>query len=887
MKQFSWKQQALALLLGCLGVLGFQASQSVSFGDRSEALIPSVEGMSESEQSRPAVAAKTLDSSRGQILGAGLLRPTINGVQGTVLDDLGQPVDGASVTLLTARDAISLNRSVLDGRASVESNSAGRFAFEDPAHEAFFLIVRHAAWSEHVEGPLYPSHGRDEEVQIVLSPGWRLVGRVIDSTGQGVAGASLGLLKSPDRVLAGDMARGGPPHDLRHSFSADESGNFESPPLPRESFDLHITSAVGVLYQPGLVPSDDPVTFEVSAGRRIQGEVLDASTGATIAGATVAVREMASSSVVSDAQGKVTLVTPPGDWSLSVLSDGHLPGILVPESVMSDFIIELIPRARVSGVVLDTTGAPIAGARIGLEGLGTRSDDSSFFALSDSEGKFDYLPPVLGSDLVIRAEHPIWGSAQLDPMSLESGEYRQGLVFRLDVGGNLTGRVWEGHGKPIQRGEVLAYSTNQGVAGIMAGEKFRTEIATDGSFSLDVGPGTWILTVQSEGYAPETITAHVRAGASPTFLDITLSSGLSLVAYVVDESGRAVSGVDVARGNLAEMDIQRTDAKGRVEFTGVGSGQQVVSAKVPGYAIAAVTCSAKSATPIVITLEPSTAISGQVLDEESGSPIPFFTVALRPKQGIGGNVGALANLVPRSFSSELGLFRLEDLPAASYDVIVNARGYCEWSSSVDTTSDGKNAQVLVHLTKGASVFGTILSRDGSNPVSGVHVSILKAGMVPTQKDLANKKRLSVRSDSVGRYRIDGIEPGTYKLAFKRAGFAFERHTVSLVNGEQREFEATLADGYSVNGRVVLESGGSREGAWILAQSIRSNGAWAGVQAIADAEGHFTLEGLEHGIHYRVTSGFFESGPRGELTSESEFDGPIKELVLLLAQKEQE
>jgi hypothetical protein len=102
------------------------------------------------------------------------------------------------------------------------------------------------------------------------------------------------------------------------------------------------------------------------------------------------------------------------------------------------------------------------------------------------------------------------------------------------------------------------------------------------------------------------------------------------------------------------------------------------------------------------------------------------------------------------------------------------------------------------------------------------------------------------ADARGRFTVEGLLPGRYRVEVAHDGFQPLGVEVTLGPGERRDVGVvTMAEGFPVRGRVVDQTGAPIEGARVSA------GAGGLPAAVTDAAGQFTLS-LAPG-RYRVTA----------------------------------
>ena len=135
------------------------------------------------------------------------------------------------------------------------------------------------------------------------------------------------------------------------------------------------------------------------------------------------------------------------------------------------------------------------------------------------------------------------------------------------------------------------------------------------------------------------------------------------------------------------------------------------------------------------------------------------------------------------------------------------------------------------------------------------------------------------ADARGRFALDGLLPGRYRLEVARDGYQPMALEATLGPGERRDVgTVTLAEGFPVRGRVVDQIGAPIEGARV---GVHRRGAAGLPGGVTDAAGQFALA-LAPG-RYRVTASAEGWGTASaDTTAESGGAQPIMELRLARA-----
>src|SRR6185369_14233320 len=148
---------------------------------------------------------------------------------------------------------------------------------------------------------------------------------------------------------------------------------------------------------------------------------------------------------------------------------------------------------------------------------------------------------------------------------------------------------------------------------------------------------------------------------------------------------------------------------------------------------------------------------------------------------------------------------------------------------------GQPPPVLLELLRGARITGRVTDAGGA-PAASAHVRCVASGMddltveagplplaaeaaaLPSGAGRALGSTRSAIADARGRFTVDDLIPGRYRVEVAHAGSEPMRtDELTLAPGERRDLGAlALRAGFPIEGRVVDEGGAPLEGARVIA-----------------------------------------------------------------------
>jgi protocatechuate 3,4-dioxygenase beta subunit len=535
-----------------------------------------------------------------------------------------------------------------------------------------------------------------------------------------------------------------------------------------------------------------------------------------------------------------------------------------------DLPLELTPGVKISGVVVDSSGAPLAGVEVGVAagmmnwmgGATARNTDT------DDNGEFQ-LSAVSPGDQKLEAKIEGWRTAESEDFSAEDGDHIKGIRLVLDPGESIRGVVRWPDGNPATGAVVSAESLvrsgfgNWGRSGVRRAGS--TECDSNGNFELSgLKPGSYTLRASASkdsSSADETLPLwHADQSAVDTGITsviLVLTGPLAFTGRVQDERGEPVEAFELEARSAEEGGPRERenfeDPEGRFVFARVGQGEWTLKVSATGYTQAepAKLTLTTEGTDLQLNLERTVTLAGTVVDS-SGKVIAGALV--RADDGSSSGNAWTGPSGPTSLTNKEGFFSFEELSAGTISVSAGAEN---WADSESTTLQLEPGDVFedatLQLRVGGQIEGTVLTPEG-DPIVNQRVTWGSNSMGFGSND-------EVRSDTGGRFVFMHVTPGDWavsaapsmadmgaRMSGRRDASAFTEimgqlitETVSVIDGEVTEVSlgGDPRRPVRVHGVVTL-AGVPLAGANVVAVS-ESSAVFEGMKSAPSAEdGSFEL-----------------------------------------------
>ena len=769
--------------------------------------------------------------------------------------DGGRPIGGARVRV---GGGPPLAQAWQQDATRVESttDAQGRFRLEGIGRSPVGIVARAAGFASAGRGDVRAG----DAVDLFLFPGATLRGTVRDDAGRPVAGAL--VRADSDRFSSAPQAE-----------TTDAQGAFVMAGIrPGE----YVVVARGGSRAPGIAfvlvepDAEASVSLALSEGGYATGQIVD-SDGRPLTGRVrlEVFEERGLSPAASDAVSAEAGAD--GRFALGPLPTGKLGlGVSAPRHTARRVEVAIPVRGRavdlgqvtletglvIRGSVRDREGNPVPGARVSASSKG-RIERSEGEAVTESDAAFVIAGLRAGPhELIAAAAGYATARSQAEPGGSP-------VTLVLQPGGEITGRVVDARGDPVDDADVESQATDDPRWG-PRGTSGRSDEG-DGRFELrDVAAGTYVLQVRASGRGEASVTAvRVEPGRPTNVGTVMLSRGGVVQGVVVDADGQGIPGATIHLEKDLHMQMgqheTQTGASGAFELRGVPPGPINVLARHPAFAVAKPVVAdvdpEREPVPVRIVLTRGARLEGRA-QRRDGSPFTGGRITVSNAE-----LGPAMGWEPAAIAAD-GSFAVDHI--APGPATVNLMAFTPASAM----ASGPTANALtgiasqdVELREGETTTATFALRDvivaghvtrGEQPAPGIHVSLMStrghsfmswggagAGLAVVAPSGPPPLNATTRED--GSFELVVFTPGRYRveLITLATGQRHPGRDLDLPDVERYEAELEIAD-TMVSGVVVdREAGEPLTEARVSARQAGSRGQWKGSTATGP-EGRFAI-----------------------------------------------
>lgn len=475
-------------------------------------------------------------------------------VTGRIVDEASRPIEGAELRIASHGHVHDMTRSASDGSFEIEA-----------VLEGAELRVEAAGYAWTVRRLEADATGALDLGEIVLETGERLVGRVLDSAGDSLPGASLYVWRGRHfRKFLGSPPRVDP------DAVTDEEGEFELTSfLDNERIDLEVRADGHVPRLVEVAIEGDPLEIELAPTVQITGRVVDPG-GAPIPRGRARWASLDIDGLsLSEAKAEIfngrfafeAIEGPPGRLVFEAPGFGARTLEIAEGAELEALEVVMEPAVTLLGEVLDPSGRAVEGARIQLlpEPPATRPEVTFFWATTKADGSFEMGGIAEGSRR-FRFRHPDFPET-VATVELVAPETRAEIILAHAERWSLGGRIVTLDGRGVA-GQVDLRAADRDDRG------FETRADDSGSFRFDSLPeGKYTLTAQSgDRFVIEPEEIDLRRDLEGLVLPVTRGSVVEGRLLGFDESILHRLELTLRRGEVvARAKIDREARTYRVE----------------------------------------------------------------------------------------------------------------------------------------------------------------------------------------------------------------------------------------------------------------------------------------------------------------------------------
>jgi hypothetical protein len=731
-------------------------------------------------------------------------------ITGRVLDGLGRPVAGAEVR--TAPD--NPRRALAPGPAAAVTGPDGRFAVPLAGGAPFFTLLVDAPRF----APAWQAAARPgSDVTITLERPGTLAGTARDRDGRPLGGARLRWLG----------LRGTTRFERETVAAADGTWRFDDLPALRDRrgrpwwLEARADGLAPLFLEtlPSDPPPESPLDLVLVEGATVEGRVEDAETGAPVGGARV--------------------------W---LASHEGVPGLFRGDGLF-------LPNPHVPRRLQETRAA---------------ADGSFRFVHVPARGLHAPSAPG-GAAFSLSAVAPGAAFASMEVPLLPDGAVWEARL-RSAPAGAVRGRVLDGDGRPVPGAEVTAGPEPLEDRLHEPGSPFPrwwAQADADGRYRIPAVPASRTRAHAFEvrarlpgGLASAAALVAPLAGAEVEAPDLVVLPDPGATVLVTDRDGRPVWG---AMPSLQIVDPrvleQRTGPDGRMRVRlprdAAAAGPIRLRFRASGHATMLTPplhLTEASAGETRVTLGPPCPVSGRVVRAEGGpaagavvhAALSWLSLdevlahaarALEPDAGTSG-------IVASTSTDDEGRFSLDDLPAGPHRLVAVEGGR---AATVVAAAPAAGASLVLPPSPAAPATGVVEGsvRDASGGRAPVDFEVVLT---------AGARRIVARPAAPGRFRIEGVAAGSWRLTLAAPGFVPRVEEGLAVRAEAPAvLELALERGAVVTGRVAVPDGVEPAGVELVFAPERGGPP---PRVALDGSGRFRLAGFAPG-RYRAR---VEAGP---------------------------
>jgi len=746
-------------------------------------------------------------------------------ISGVVTDENGTPIEDAMVLfkIEQEKDEPARSRSarhhyirgyqVPESDGAVVTDYEGKYDSGPLPPKTFVVSARSATHLAADEQRIAVTAGATvPEVNFTLKAGAAVSGKILDEAGNPVREARVWLYtKSGHR-----------------KSQSEEDGAFVISGLVPGEVALNVTAEGYLEHEEECVAPADDVEIKLERGGTIVGRVVAKATQEPVEMFNVEIesedhhydyspyyRSGSSSEHHPEGRFKQSGLYP-GTCRVVIVADNFAPAtvedIAVEKGAESEeVLVELTEGATIAFTVTAALDArPVAGATVSCDEI--RQEPQT----TDEQGRCTVKNLVPGR-YVFEVFHEEF-AAKEHTVRLKEEETQKEITVALDQGLTLRGRVISKSDQtPIEGATVLL---NEGGGNIWDDDDvddadFYTQSGPDGTFVIEcIAPGRYRLIVQHPDFAPFKEKKRLQKGFDD-LLVIEMGAGGRIIGTVTDANGLPQPNVTVELVTFVYFAQEEvlTDEMGNYVIDRLAPGSYRIMAESPEFGefweeggsteIKRAIVRDGQDTRVDFALGGGAAVFGTIT--RAGQPVSNVHLMAMTK---GASFLNLSGSWGSSATDDMGQYRIEGLPAGTYELYVAQRGDRQVTHR-EFTIGAEDCQLDIELG-GGEISGVVYDELGQ-PHQGTKLTLMEEtgeeDRMKTFFSLYMMFRGQGVTDVSGAFTLSDVAPGSYRLYVEEEGYVTQLLEIEKeADRELPPLQIKLRKEIAVAGSIQTEAG---------------------------------------------------------------------------------
>ncbi|MFN0205751.1 MAG: carboxypeptidase regulatory-like domain-containing protein [Planctomycetota bacterium] len=819
--------------------------------------------------------------------------------EGRVTDAAGSPIAKAAVM---ARRAPNANETIFGFRPPLEleteTDASGRYKFDGlpPGQNVQFSAIAENYIPGTTDAFEVKVGSPKQVADLALKIGKEVTGRVLDREGKAVANAIIDVWRS---VPSSDFFLDGRGFT---NFRTDAEGNFKIAGLDDRTITMNVVAeGKGTATKRNISPGTRDLMIQLEDLGIIRGRVVPApgTDEKAIAPALASLQINARNSdrpgffvMSGGGEARQSRILANGEFEITGLDKGkyrvEVSGDLIAPAISQ--AVEVAPERAVENLQIAVTTGQTVLVKVTKAGTDEPIEDANVRLAEKRKNDTDFPIPGFGGDEDDEEESPI---VAIPP---SGGRARRSVSVSATAttAAAPAGRFSGGRARPpISRMMGEAGDDNQP-------EAVRRTVKTDANGIAKftgLPNATFDISARKTDLAPSMpveLSLESAAAAAPVEQKLTLSEGGSLIGRAARPNGEAAVGQTVELTGphpLNKLKKANVDDKGNYLFEHLRPGEYRIKLKkresndgnmrfimrteTDDPSALGVPVLIKELKETIFHLEAPMLATVQGVVTQAGEPVAGVKVSIKPVEGGmpempdfgGGGFGDFGGSGAMSATTDAnGKYKIENVETGKYRVSAKKTSSVK-ALSRSLTIGSEKETVDLQLPRGV-IEGRVFKAEGHAAVGNATVQVIEdSGAVQEDRVMTmafsasggggeiitSDGRSSVKTDAEGRFKIEDLPPGKYKIKASAANLRDGKTETLTLETDARiaDVEVLLEKAATLRGRVT-GAGGAAKANTLVSLAKKGGSSSPPKITMTDENGVYKFTSLDPG-EYNVTA----------------------------------